>query len=44
VKSNGRDTFGVNMINMICQQMEWKINHSSSEEGTTFNIIIPAKQ
>jgi two-component sensor histidine kinase len=44
VKPNGRDTFGLNMINMICQQLEWEIKHSSSEEGTIFKIVIPAKQ
>jgi two-component sensor histidine kinase len=44
VRPNDKDTFGLNMIHMICQQLEWKVNHSSSEEGTIFKIIIPANQ
>lgn len=44
VKVNDKGTFGLNMIKMICQQLEWKIDHLSSEEGTAFTIVIPAKQ
>lgn len=42
---NGSDgNFGLSMINMICQQLEWEINHKINESGSDFTILIPVKQ
>ena len=37
------NTFGLNMVRTICQQLEWEITRLNNKEGTTFTITIPVK-